>query len=297
MALIFISHSKADAPFARAFADQLRERGHTVAGDVDDRVAGNLYESLLEDLSKADCVVLLLTEKFKGSAWSASEGWAARALQRVSLSKRPRIIPLLFDGGEPPRTLTDLYYYKVPVDPLAAVAKVDELIGNVPHGSDITLPSFQPFERGLDRFRKDHPDFEKSVFIAMRFRGTEQFKGIEKILRDTVAKYGLKALRADDKTYSDQSDLWENVCIYMLGCKYAICVIESIEESQFNPNVAIEYGFLRALDRGILVLKEKQVRVLPADMLGKLYREFDGYKLKKSIAEQVSEWAVRDLGL
>ena len=59
--------------------------------------------------------------------------------------------------------------------------------------------------------------------------------------------------------YAPDGDVWNNVCVYMMGCAYAICVFEDIDTRDFNPNVAIEYGFLRAMDRRILLLKEQRL--------------------------------------
>ena len=136
----------------------------------------------------------------------------------------------------------------------------------------------------LDAFSGDHPSYERNVFIAMRFRGTEQFVEIDRALRESFAKYSLTGLRADDRMYAVDGDLWNNVCVYMMGCKYAVCVFEEIDEREFNPNVGIEYGFLRAMNRQVLLLKEQRVRTMPTDMVGKMYRSFDSYKIREPLA-------------
>ena len=83
----------------------------------------------------------------------------------------------------------------------------------------------------------------------------------------------------------------------MMGCKYAVCVFEEIDEREFNPNVGIEYGFLRAMNRQVLLLKEQRVPTMPTDMIGKMYRSFDSYKITHSLLQQLGLWAERDLGL
>jgi hypothetical protein len=97
--------------------------------------------------------------------------------------------------------------------------------------------------------------------------------------------------------YATDGDLWNNVCVYMMGCKYAACIFEEIDEREFNPNVAIEYGFLRAINRQILLLKEQRVPTMPTDMIGKMYRTFDGYRITETISAQIAHWVDRDLGL
>ena len=89
----------------------------------------------------------------------------------------------------------------------------------------------------LTAFVADHPEVDKNVFIAMRFRDGEQFGEIHQSIKTALGKYGLRGLRADDRVYPVDGDLWSNVCVYMLACKYAVCVFEEIEDREFNPNV------------------------------------------------------------
>ena len=159
------------------------------------------------------------------------------------------------------------------------------------------LAGYEALQPVLDAFSADHPKFEQNVFVAMRFRGNEQFTEIDRAVREALAAYGLTGQRADDKVYSVDGDLWNNVCVYMMGCKYAACIFEEIDERDFNPNVAIEYGFLRAMNRQILLLKEQRVPTMPTDMVGKMYRTFDSYKISQTISAQITLWAERDLGL
>jgi hypothetical protein len=152
----------------------------------------------------------------------------------------------------------------------------------------------QPF---LDKFYDDHPDFEKNVFIAMRFRAAKQFAEIHDAVISGLAKYGLKGLRSDAKTYPVDGDLWTNICVYMMGCKYGVCIFEEIDEREFNPNVPLEYGFMRAMNRQVLLLKDIRMPKMPSDMTGKLYRNFDTYNITMTIHEQIGQWVERDLGL
>lgn len=156
---------------------------------------------------------------------------------------------------------------------------------------------YEHMQSSLDNFTYDNPDFEKNVFIAMRFRDGKQFTEIHEAIRTTLAEHGLKGLRSDSKTYPADGDLWTNVCVYMMGCKYVICVFEEIDEREFNPNIPLEYGFMRAINRQVLLLKDKRMPNMPSDIIGKLYRNFDTYNIGESIREQVSLWVSRDLGI
>jgi hypothetical protein len=138
-------------------------------------------------------------------------------------------------------------------------------------------------------------DIERNVFIMMRYRSTEQFKQIEDSLRSSLAKYGLVGRLAKDRAYSD--DLWENIEIYMKYSKYGIAVFEEIDEKEFNPNVSLELGYMYAIKRRCLLLKERSISRLPTDACGKLYRDFDCERIAETITREVAEWCVRDLCL
>ena len=159
------------------------------------------------------------------------------------------------------------------------------------------LPGFEGMQSLLDRFMQDHPDFDKNVFVAMRFRSATHFEKLYTSLREGLAAYGLKVHRADEKIYAIDGDLWNNVCVYMMGCKYGICVFEEMDEREFNPNVALEYGFMRAMNRQVLLLKEQRMQRSPSDITGKLYKPFDMMDIEASVRTQSTRWAERDLSL
>lgn len=83
----------------------------------------------------------------------------------------------------------------------------------------------------------------------------------------------------------------------MMGCQFGVCIFEEIDEREFNPNVPLEYGFMRAMNRQVLLLKDIRMPKMPSDMTGKFYRNFDTYTITLTIQEQISQWAERDLGL
>lgn len=159
------------------------------------------------------------------------------------------------------------------------------------------IPGYEGLQPHLDACLADHPDFGKNVFIAMRFRPAKQFSDIHLAIKTGLAKYGLNGMRSDDRLYPPDGDLWNNICVYIMGCKFGVCVFEEIDEREFNPNVPLEYGFMRAMNRQVLLLKDLRMPKMPSDMTGKLYRHFDTYNITSTIHEQISQWAERDLGL
>jgi len=160
---------------------------------------------------------------------------------------------------------------------------------------NLRLPQgYRHFSRFFPDFLADHPDKDKNVFLMMRFKSGAEYDLIHSTLKDGLRGHGLSLLRADDKDYT--GDLWENVCLYMLGCAYGVAVFEEIDLREFNPSVALELGFMLAHNKRTLILKDKRMPRMPTDIVGKLYKEFDTYKIAETIDIALRSW-VRDIGL
>ena len=140
----------------------------------------------------------------------------------------------------------------------------------------------------MRRFRKDHPDPKKCAFIMMRFGTTKAHTEIVQGIRDSLDAYGIKALRADDKDYHD--DLFWNILTYIYGCDFGVAVFERIEQEDFNPNVSLEVGYMMALRKPVLLLKDRTLKNLNTDLIGKLYKVFDPQDISTSMAPQVGRW-------
>jgi hypothetical protein len=49
----------------------------------------------------------------------------------------------------------------------------------------------------------------------------------------------------------------------------------AIAAENFNPNVSLEVGYMSTMDKPVCPLKDQTLTTLQADLVGKLYREFD----------------------
>ena len=140
----------------------------------------------------------------------------------------------------------------------------------------------------LQQFGSDHPRPKEAAFLMMRFATTKAHQQIVSAIRAALAKYNLRVLRADDKQYHD--DLFSNIQTYMHGCGFGIAVYERIEQDDFNPNVSLEVGYMSALGKPVLLLKDKTLRVLQTDLIGRLYRVFDPLDPEGTIPAPVEKW-------
>lgn len=143
-------------------------------------------------------------------------------------------------------------------------------------------------QESLETFRKDYPDSSKVGFIMMKFGKTDTHEKIVNAVRRTLESKGLVGARSDDRQYHD--DLYWNVLTYEYGCAFGIAVYERIEAEEFNPNVSLEVGYMLGLHKPVCLLKDRTLRSLHADLLGKLYKPFDPQAPEKTIPNELSEW-------
>jgi hypothetical protein len=162
--------------------------------------------------------------------------------------------------------------------PIAADAEgVNEVMADPPELAD-----------SLARFRADYADPTKVGFIMMRFGKTPAHDAIVTAIRSAVEADGGMALRADDRQYNRM--LFENIRTYMHGCGFGIAVFERLEVQEFNPNVALEVGYMMALNKPVCLLKDQTLTALQADLGGELYKSFDPQRPMETIPPELSKW-------
>jgi hypothetical protein len=146
----------------------------------------------------------------------------------------------------------------------------------------------------LKKFRSEHPDSESTCFVMMRFGKTKAHARLEKTLKQALKRHGLIGLLARDREFHE--DLYPNIQTYLHGCAFGIAVFERLESDEFNPNVALEVGYMFGLRKQVLLLKDQTLRALHTDLVGKLYREFDPQNPEDTIPAQIDSW-LTDKGL
>lgn len=142
----------------------------------------------------------------------------------------------------------------------------------------------------LSRFYKDHSDSNKCAFLMMKYEDSPIQSQIVLKLKNVFNKHGLELLRADEKHYSD--DLLTNIRTYMHGCGFGVAIFDRINSEYFNPNVSLEIGYMMALKKPILFLKDITLKSLHTDLVGKLYEEFDFQNYSKTFDKSVTKWLV-----
>ena len=143
-------------------------------------------------------------------------------------------------------------------------------------------------QNSLREFQLDFPSPQKVAFIMMQFGSTPAHDKIVQGIQDALAPYGISAVRADDKDW--HTDLFYNVLTCIYGCTFGIAIFERIEREDFNPNVALEVGYIMALKKQVCLLKDRTLKSLHTDLVGKLYKTFDPQDPVASIPPELTKW-------
>lgn len=302
MARLFVSYSSRDAEVAHRLAQGLRDLGHQIAIDVDSLVPGVEWRrELLDKLLLSDGVVVVLTDNALGSPFVLTEIGAARA------SARHFLIPVTFGPVPVHPVVQDIWTIRQASASLAnvraAVAQIHAAVKThlqrsaALHG--VVVPAgYEHLHPNIRRFC-DNSAFERNVFVMMKFPDRTSMRAshlrllndIWEVIRGEAARYGLAAHRADQRDYHDQ--LWENICVYIIGSKYGIAILEDDVASELNPNVALEYGFMKALDHPVALLRSSTFQHGRADLSSKLVKQFDivsGALRAKTLRAAASGW-------
>ncbi len=253
--------------------------------------SGNLSESL--SVFWGDEGELFVPElKHQGGQGGNFEGTFGQ-LDALADSKMllPRITYRTSDSGaqhEDTRTCTLTALIYTAVDSGFAEEETAEPISTLAqlHPPEVTM--------SLDRLRAKYPDAKRLGFLIMRFAAAKPFARIVEIIEETAGQNGLTIVRADRNEF--HADLWGNIRTHLHGCGFGIAVYERIESDEPSANVGLEVGYLMAMNKPVLLLKDRTVKILQADLAGKLYKEFDPHDPEGTIPGQLTKW-LEDYGI
>jgi hypothetical protein len=311
MAQLHVIESSRDQEEAGRIIDQLRARGHAVSVDYDFLKPGMEWKrALSEAVAAADGLVAVLsTNSVDSQSRKITSQWIAADIG-VARASGKFVIPILVGAALPIPTLVD-DLFAVRLSDINDRSRLQQVVGEVCEAIEehlkqrqskfaLGLPvGYQHLASSVLRCREDTP-YDESVFVMMKYADAATMEpkqcrlltDIWDTLSQTLATYGLTARRADKKTYVDQ--LWENVCVYMLACRYGIAVLEDRAANELNPNVTLEYGFMKALNRPVALLRDLNFKHDRADLTGKLAKPFeidaDGVLKQETLQKAASDW-------
>ena len=162
--------------------------------------------------------------------------------------------------------------------------------------------NFKHYDSALQKTLESSP-YEKSVFIMMPFEKDDiRLEKITDTIKETLEEHGLYGWRADDPERTIMEDIWDNIVVNMLSCKYGIAVfvdkkvLDKYNDEEiivFNANIALEVGFMKSRGLDLLLLKDKRLKKLPTDIISKIYEEFNFNHPERDVKKAVTKWIER----
>lgn len=146
----------------------------------------------------------------------------------------------------------------------------------------------------LDRLRERYPNYRRCGFLIMRFAATKPYSRIVDAICEAARRHDLHILRADAHEF--HADLLSNIKTYLHGCSFGIAVYDRIRTDEPNANVGFEVGYMIAMNKPVLLLKDETLPNLQADLAGKLYKGFDPHDPEGTIPPQLEKW-LEDYGI
>jgi hypothetical protein len=135
--------------------------------------------------------------------------------------------------------------------------------------------------------------FRDSVFIMTKFPEGESDADAEltKVINTVSQAIKISGFYPRIASGSDYHDiLWDNVELYLLGCSRGIAIVEDKYKPELNPNVAMEWGWMRGMGKNVLYLVEDGFKRRRADWSGLLEHRFAWDNPEGGVLPAVSKW-------
>lgn len=139
-------------------------------------------------------------------------------------------------------------------------------------------PRHQRHFEALKKFW-EQGSYEDSVFVMTKFSDTtdaeigQELEAVIAAVSDGVSTAGFKP-RIARGPLQYHAGLWDNVELHLLGCARGVAIVEDRYRSELNPNVAMEWGWMRAMGRPVLYLVEESFEHFRADTDGLIKEAF-----------------------
>ena len=135
--------------------------------------------------------------------------------------------------------------------------------------------------------------YDKSIFIMTKFPedDTPLDKELERVIKavqDAVVECGFTPRIASEKDY--HPGLWDNVEVFLFGCQRAVAIVESKYKHELNPNVTMEWGWMRGMGKDVLYLVEKSFDMGRADLSGLIVKPFPWEAPEVAIRKHIHSW-------
>ena len=145
----------------------------------------------------------------------------------------------------------------------------------------------------LDDFWRDGA-YDRSVFIMSKFpQGSDSRDDELRRVLDVVGAAVLDAgfvprIARGPNRYHES--LWDNVELHLLGCRQGIAIVEDCYCDELNPNVTMEWGWMRGMGKSVLFLVEQGFSNSRADVAGLIQETFEWAKPDATVQSAITGW-------
>jgi hypothetical protein len=136
--------------------------------------------------------------------------------------------------------------------------------------------------------------YERSVFLMTKFPDTgdgtkaDQLQQVIDVVTAAVGTAGFVPRIAQFPNL--HPGLWDNVELHLLGCRQGIAIVEDQYLPELNPNVAMEWGWMRGMGKPVLFLAEEKFKHHRADLGDLLNQRFVWANPQPGIDAAVGPW-------
>jgi hypothetical protein len=189
-----------------------------------------------------------------------------RVLYEQVLLEVAKIPPTLLDATPPP-------------PPAALFPEISDLPNQL-----VPYP-LQGWSGNINKFLEKNP-FDKNCFVMVSYR-----KRLEPLIKAVKEKLlvGLELNPIVARDHALTNDLYNPIAC-LLCCNYGVAIFDRAETAQMhNPNVVYELGMMQLLKRRCVILKHRNLRKMPTDLLSTLYEEYSS--CEEAVIKLAAWWA------
>lgn len=134
--------------------------------------------------------------------------------------------------------------------------------------------------------------YDESVFIMTKFpegdsqQDSELTRVINAVSKSTIG-CGYHPRLASSEYHPL---LWDNVELHLLGCCRGVAILEDRYKPELNPNVAMEWGWMRGMGKEVLFLVENNFKNYRADLSGLVEHRFSWENPEEGVERAVKSW-------
>lgn len=138
--------------------------------------------------------------------------------------------------------------------------------------------------------------YNSSIFIMTKFPEGENKEDIEltrviNAVQRSIKDCGFYPRIASESDY--HSFIWDNVELYLLGCCKGVAIVEDRYKPELNPNVAMEWGWMRGMGKDVLFLLDNGFHHYRADFSGLQEYRFSWDDPDDDIRKAIEKWLLR----